>query len=84
MDESSRWPTGSKRQQESVSSYISSGIEQGATLVAGGEGVPDGLESDFSKPTRFADVTPDRPDSERRFSVLFYASPSPQRRGREL
>ena len=49
MDESSRCgPLVSKRQQESVSSYISSGIEQGATLVAGGEGMPDGLGSGFS------------------------------------
>ena len=49
MDESSRCgPLVSKRQQESVSSYISSGIEQGATLVAGGEGCQMGLSLDFS------------------------------------
>ncbi len=53
-------PLVSKRQQESVSSFISSGIEEGATLVAGGEGFPDGLECGFYvKPTVFADVTPD-------------------------
>ncbi len=53
-------PLVSKRQQESVSSYISSGIDQGATLVAGGEGMPDGIESGFFvRPTVFADVTPE-------------------------
>ena len=61
MDESTKCgPLVSKRQQQSVSSYISSGIEQGATLVAGGEGMPDGIESGFFvKPTVFADVSPD-------------------------
>ena len=61
MDESNKCgPLVSRRQQESVSSYISSGIEQGATLVAGGEGMPDGLNSGFFvKPTVFADVTRD-------------------------
>jgi acyl-CoA reductase-like NAD-dependent aldehyde dehydrogenase len=61
LDESSRCgPLVSKRQQESVSSYISKGIDEGATLVAGGEGVPNGLERGFFvKPTVFADVTPD-------------------------
>ena len=61
MDESSRCgPLVSKRQQESVSSFISSGIEEGATLVAGGEGMPDGLESGYYvRPTVFADVTPE-------------------------
>ena len=61
LDESSRCgPLVSKRQQESVSSYISKGIDEGATLVAGGEGMPNGLERGFFvKPTVFADVTPD-------------------------
>ena len=61
MDESSRCgPLVSKRQQESVSAFISSGIEEGATLVAGGEGMPDGLESGYYvRPTVFADVTPE-------------------------
>ena len=53
-------PLVSRKQQEIVSSYISSGIDDGATLVAGGEGVPDGLDSGFYvKPTVFADVTPE-------------------------
>jgi|TARA_B100000959_G_scaffold79355_1_gene84513 acyl-CoA reductase-like NAD-dependent aldehyde dehydrogenase len=61
LDERSRCgPLVSKRQQDSVSSYISKGIDEGATLVAGGEGMPDGLERGFFvKPTVFADVTPD-------------------------
>jgi len=53
-------PLVSKRQQESVSRYISTGIDEGATLVAGGEGMPDGFESGFYvRPTVFADVTPE-------------------------
>ena len=60
-DESVRCgPLVSAAQQASVSEYISSGIEEGATLIAGGEGMPDGLDSGFFvKPTAFADVTPD-------------------------
>jgi acyl-CoA reductase-like NAD-dependent aldehyde dehydrogenase len=35
-------------------------LDEGATLIAGGMGMPDGLESGFYvKPTVFADVTPD-------------------------
>ena len=53
-------PLVSKRQQESVSRYISTGIDEGATLVAGGEGMPDGLDTGFYvRPTVFADVTPE-------------------------
>lgn len=61
MDETSKCgPLVSRKQQESVSSYISSGIDGGATLVAGGEGMPAGLDSGFFvKPTVFADVTPE-------------------------
>ena len=61
MDESIRCgPMVSERQQKSVSGYISSGIAEGATLVAGGEGMPEGLDNGyFVKPTVFADVTPD-------------------------
>ncbi|MDP6221153.1 MAG: aldehyde dehydrogenase family protein, partial [Candidatus Thalassarchaeaceae archaeon] len=60
LDETNRCgPLVSKRQQESVTAYISKGIDEGATLVAGGEGMPDGLEQGFYvKPTVFADVTP--------------------------
>ena len=61
MDESMRCgPMVSARQQESVAGYIASGIAEGATLVAGGEGMPDGLDSGFYvKPTVFADVSPE-------------------------
>ena len=60
MDESSLCgPLVSRSQQESVSSYIASGIKEGATLIAGGEGMPDGLDRGFYvRPTVFADVTP--------------------------
>tara|TARA_Y100000768_G_scaffold54994_1_gene36499 strand:+ start:1344 stop:2801 length:1458 start_codon:yes stop_codon:yes gene_type:complete len=61
MDEGMRCgPMVSKSQQESVTSFISGAMEEGATLVAGGEGMPDGLERGFFvKPTVFADVTPE-------------------------
>ena len=61
MDESSLCgPLVSRSQQESVSSYIASGIKEGATLIAGGEGMPDGLDRGFYvRPTVFADVTPE-------------------------
>ena len=61
MDESNRCgPLVSSRQQESVSSYIAAGIEEGATLVAGGLGMPDSLDKGFFvRPTVFADVTPE-------------------------
>jgi acyl-CoA reductase-like NAD-dependent aldehyde dehydrogenase len=50
----------SERQQASVAGFISEGIAEGATLLAGGEGMPDGLNSGFFiKPTAFADVTPE-------------------------
>tara|TARA_B100000427_G_scaffold4248_1_gene4098 strand:+ start:31 stop:1101 length:1071 start_codon:yes stop_codon:yes gene_type:complete len=61
MDESMRCgPMVSARQQESVSGYIASGIAEGATLVSGGEGMPEGLSKGFFvRPTVFADVTPE-------------------------
>tara|TARA_Y100001960_G_scaffold311080_1_gene371289 strand:- start:1482 stop:1994 length:513 start_codon:yes stop_codon:yes gene_type:complete len=61
MDESMRCgPMVSARQQESVSGYIASGIAEGATVVSGGEGMPEGLSKGFFvRPTVFADVTPE-------------------------
>ena len=61
MDESIKCgPMVSESQQKSVSEYISLGISEGATLVSGGEGLPDGINSGFFvKPTVFADVTAD-------------------------
>jgi aldehyde dehydrogenase (NAD+) len=53
-------PMVSQKQWERVQGYIRKGIEGGATLLAGGEGRPEGLEGGyFVKPTVFADVTND-------------------------
>ena len=53
-------PLVSKTQFERVQSYIRKGIDEGARLVAGGPGRPDGLHQGFFvRPTVFADVTPD-------------------------
>ncbi|WP_440135265.1 aldehyde dehydrogenase family protein [Chitinophaga sancti] len=53
-------PMVSVKQYERVQSYIQSGIEQGAEVLAGGPGHPEGLEGgNFVKPTVFANVTPD-------------------------
>ena len=52
-------PMVSQVQYERIQRYIRLGIEAGATLVAGGEGHPDGLGGYFVKPTVFAHVTND-------------------------
>jgi len=52
-------PMVSQAQYERVQRYIRLGIEAGATVVAGGEGHPDGLGGYFVKPTVFANVTND-------------------------
>jgi aldehyde dehydrogenase (NAD+) len=53
-------PLASKGQFEKVQRLISKGIEEGATLVTGGPGRPDGLTKGyFVKPTVFADVRND-------------------------
>jgi aldehyde dehydrogenase (NAD+) len=53
-------PMVSQRQYERVQSYIQKGIEEGAELLAGGEGHPAGLEAGyFVKPTVFANVRND-------------------------
>src|SRR5260221_1140083 len=50
----------SVKEYNRVQEYIKSGIEEGAELVIGGEGHPQGLESgNFVKPTVFANVTRD-------------------------
>lgn len=52
-------PLSSAAQFEKVQSLITSGIEQGATLLVGGAGRPQGLERGyFVRPTIFTDVTP--------------------------
>jgi aldehyde dehydrogenase (NAD+) len=52
-------PMVSLSQYERVQHYIRLGLESGATLVAGGEGHPEGLGGYFVKPTVFANVTND-------------------------
>ena len=53
-------PMVSLRQQESVSKYIQSGISEGATLLSGGLGMPEGISKGYYvKPTIFANVSPD-------------------------
>jgi len=52
-------PMVSRKQYERVQSYIKLGIEEGAELIAGGEGHPQGLEAgNFVKATVFANVKP--------------------------
>jgi len=51
-------PMVSKNQQASVTKYIDIGIKEGATLISGGLGMPEGIETGFFvKPTIFGDVT---------------------------
>src|SRR5216684_2428268 len=51
-------PLASTKQYKRVQEYIKSGVEEGAELVIGGEGHPQGLEGgNFIKPTVFANVT---------------------------
>ena len=53
-------PMASQKQYERVQSYIRRGIEEGAEVLVGGEGHPEGLEAGFFvKPTVFVNVTND-------------------------
>jgi aldehyde dehydrogenase (NAD+) len=53
-------PLASETQWDRVQGYINKGIEEGARLVTGGPGRPDGLEKGFFvKPTVFSDVRND-------------------------
>jgi aldehyde dehydrogenase (NAD+) len=53
-------PLVSKAQYERVQGYIRKGIEEGATLVAGGPGRPEGLATGhYVRPTVFANVRND-------------------------
>jgi aldehyde dehydrogenase (NAD+) len=53
-------PVVSKAQFNSIQQYIHKGIEEGATLVAGGPGRPEGLNKGwYVKPTVFANVKND-------------------------
>ncbi|MDN4162433.1 aldehyde dehydrogenase [Nocardioides abyssi] len=50
-------PMVAQRQQERVEKYIALGQEEGARLVVGGNGMPDGLDRGwYVRPTVFADV----------------------------
>jgi len=53
-------PLVTQKQYERVQSYIRLGVEEGAELLVGGEGHPQGLEQGyFVKPTVFVNVTND-------------------------
>jgi len=58
-DESTRLgPVVSQMQYDKIQSLIQAGIDEGATLIAGGTGKPEGLEVGyFVRPTVFANVT---------------------------
>jgi aldehyde dehydrogenase (NAD+) len=52
-------PSANAAQYRRVQDLIQSGIDEGATLVCGGPGMPDGLNRGFFvKPTVFSNVTP--------------------------
>ena len=52
-------PMVTRKQYERIQSYISKGIADGAQVLVGGEGHPQGLEGNFVKPTVFVNVTND-------------------------
>jgi aldehyde dehydrogenase (NAD+) len=52
-------PVVNKRQWDQIQGYIQKGIDEGARLVAGGLGLPEGMNKGFYvRPTIFADVKP--------------------------
>jgi aldehyde dehydrogenase (NAD+) len=52
-------PVVNKRQWDQIQGYIQKGIEEGARLVAGGLGLPEGMNKGYYvRPTVFADVKP--------------------------
>jgi aldehyde dehydrogenase (NAD+) len=52
-------PMVSQKQWDRVQGYIRLGLEEGAEILIGGEGRPDGLTGFFVKPTVFTNVTND-------------------------
>ena len=53
-------PVVNQAQFESIQRYIQIGLDEGARLICGGVGRPEGLEQGyFAQPTVFADVAPD-------------------------
>lgn len=52
-------PVVNRRQWDQIQGYIQKGIDEGARLVAGGPGLPDGMNKGYYvRPTVFADVKP--------------------------
>ena len=59
-DKAAIGPVASKAQFEKIQGLLQKGIDEGATVVAGGAGRPDGLDAGYYvKPTVFANVTND-------------------------
>jgi len=59
-EENASGPLVSEKQWNTVQGYIQKGIDEGATLLTGGTGKPDGLDKGyFTKQTVFTDVTND-------------------------
>lgn len=59
-EETTMGPVVSERQWAKIQSYIAKGMSEGATLVTGGEGRPEGLSKGYYvQPTVFADVKND-------------------------
>jgi acyl-CoA reductase-like NAD-dependent aldehyde dehydrogenase len=53
-------PLASAAQRDRVQGYIQKGIDEGATVVTGGLGAPEGLDAGFYvRPTVFSDVSPE-------------------------
>jgi aldehyde dehydrogenase (NAD+) len=52
-------PVVNRRQWDQIQGYIQKGIDEGARLIAGGTGLPEGMNKGFYvRPTVFADVKP--------------------------
>ncbi|MGE0214695.1 aldehyde dehydrogenase family protein [Mycolicibacterium sp.] len=59
-DKTAIGPVASKAQFDKIQGLLQKGIDEGATLVVGGTGRPDGIETGYYvKPTVFANVTND-------------------------
>ncbi|OBB61879.1 aldehyde dehydrogenase [Mycobacterium sp. 852013-51886_SCH5428379] len=59
-DQTAIGPVASRAQFEKIQKLLQSGVDEGATVVIGGPGRPEGLESGYYvKPTVFANVTND-------------------------